>query len=210
MHEVPQTRLSLLLRIRDTRDDPAWREFVEIYEPLVYRLARRGGLQHADALELTQEALLAIVKTIDRWDADPQRGSFRGWLFQVSRNLMINYLTRQRRHPQGVGDTDFQMLLAQQPDPRGEETAEFDLEYRRRLFRWAVEQVRDGFRTNTWNAFWDTCVLNRPVHEVAVDLGMSPGAIYVARSRVMARLKRRIEEVTSEGETIRPNRSVPK
>ena len=200
MHEVPETRLSLLLRIRNAQDDPAWREFVEIYEPLVYRLARRNGLQHADALELTQEALLAVAKTISRWDADPRRGSFRGWLFQVSRNLMINYLTRQRRHPQGVGNTDFQMLLAQQPDPRSDETAEFDLEHRRRLFRWAVEQVHDEFRPNTWNAFWNTCVLGRAVKDVAADLDLTAGAIYVARSRVMARLRQRIEEASAEFE----------
>lgn len=198
MGEVPKTRLSLLLRLRDARDDPAWREFVEIYEPLVYRLGRRGGLQHADALELTQEALLAVAKTIDRWDTDPRRGSFRGWLCQVSRNLMINYMARQRRHLQGVGDTNFQSLLAQQPDPRCDETAQFDLEYRRRLFRWAVEQVRDEFHARTWTAFWDTCVLGQRVKEVSNALDMTTGAVYVARSRVMARLRQRIEEVHND------------
>jgi RNA polymerase sigma-70 factor (ECF subfamily) len=190
--------VSLLIRLRNAHDDPAWREFVAIYEPLIYRLGRRGGLQHADALELTQEALLAVAKSIDRWDTDPCRGSFRGWLYRVSRNLLINFMTRQRRHPQGVGDTDFQLLLAQQPDARSEETSRFEVEYRRRLFQWAVEEVRDDFQDKTWNAFWNTCVLGRSVKEVAAALDLTVGAVYVARSRVMARLKKRIEEVSND------------
>lgn len=198
MHEIPKTRISLLIRIRDAGDEPAWREFLEIYEPLVYRLVRRCGLQHADALELTQEALMAVARTIKNWELDPERGSFRGWLTKVTRNLMINYLSRQRRGPQAVGDTNFQALLAQQPDPRSAETAEFDLEYRRRLFRWAVDQVKDEFQTHTWTAFWNTAVLDQSVQHVAAELNMTAGAVYVARSRVMARLRERIEVITSD------------
>jgi len=195
MYEAPKTRPSLLLRMRDTQDARAWGEFVEIYEPLVYRMARRHGFQDADARELSQEVLLAVSTAIERWNADPARGSFRAWLFRVARNLMINLLTRQRRHAQGVGDTDFQRLLAQQPAPESEESAYFDLEYRRQLFRWAAEQVRDEFRTKTWTAFWKTCIEGQAIREVAAELQLSAGAIYVARSRVMARLRKEIERI---------------
>jgi RNA polymerase sigma-70 factor (ECF subfamily) len=196
MDDISKTRRSLLLRIRDTQDARSWTEFVAIYEPLVYRLARKHGFQHADALELTQEVLLAVSKSIDRWNADPACGSFRGWLFRVTRNLMINLLVKQRRHPRAVGNTDFQRLLAQVPDPALDESAVFDLEYRRSLFRWAAEQVKSEFRPTTWQAFWKTCVDGLAVKDVAQELELSVGAIYVARSRVMARLRTCVEQVS--------------
>jgi RNA polymerase sigma-70 factor (ECF subfamily) len=196
MDDSAKTRRSLLLRIRDTQDARAWTEFVAIYEPLVYRLARKHGFQHADALELTQEVLLAVSKSIGRWNADPACGSFRGWLFRVTRNLMVNLLVKQRRHPQAVGNTDFQRLLAQVPDPAAEESAVFDLEYRRSLFRWSAEQVKTEFRPTTWQAFWRTCVDGIAVKDVAQELQLSAGAIYVARSRVMARLRTCVEQAS--------------
>jgi RNA polymerase sigma-70 factor (ECF subfamily) len=198
MDDAPKTRHSLLLRIRNTQDARAWSEFVAIYEPLVYRLARKRGWQHADALELTQEVLLSVSRSIDRWNPDPACGSFRGWLFRVTRNLMVNLLVKQRRHPQAVGDTDFQRLLAQVAEPAAEESAVFDGEYRRSLFRWAAHQVRTEFRPATWQAFWRTSVEGHAVRDVAQQLQLSVGAVYVARSRVMARLRACVEAV-SEG-----------
>jgi RNA polymerase sigma-70 factor (ECF subfamily) len=195
MHEAPKTRPSLLLRMRDRQDARAWGDFVEIYEPLVYRLARGSGFQDADARELTQEVLLAVSKAIERWDFDPARGSFRAWLFRVARNLMVNFLVKQKRQPHGVGDTDMQRLLAEQPAPESEQSAYFDLEYRRRLFRWAADRTRHEFQTSTWQAFWKSCVEGLPIPEVTAQLGLSRGAVYVARSRVMARLRQEIEQV---------------
>ena len=173
MEDVPNTRHSLLLRLRGGQDAEAWSEFVAIYEPLVYRLVRKRGFQHADAVELTQEVLVAVTRSIDRWDADPSRGSFRGWLSRVSRNLMVNLLVNQRRHPRGVGNTDFQRLLAEQVDPACDESREYDLERRRCQFRWAAARVQGEFRPATWQAFWKTCVDGVPVPKVAKELGLS-------------------------------------
>ncbi|MBP89959.1 MAG: RNA polymerase subunit sigma-70 [Planctomycetaceae bacterium] len=198
MREAPETRPSLLLRLRDARDDQAWTEFQQIYEPLIYRLARRNGFQDADARELTQEVLLAVSKAIDQWDPDPKRGSFRGWLFRIARNLMINYLTKQRRHPQGSGDTDFNRLLNERPAVDSKHSAYFDHEYRRQTFRWAAEQIREGFQKNTWQAFWLTCVDGKAIKDVADELKMSAGAIYVARSRVMAKLRTKVEQLRED------------
>src|SRR5947208_10506551 len=141
MRQSPDTRPSLLVRLSDPADAPAWEEFVEIYAPLIRRLAAHQGLQDADAEDLVQETLQAVAGAIDRYDPDPARGSFRGWLFRIARNLMVNLLAGQRRHPRGSGDSDVARLLEEQPAPDEEEAILFDGEYRRRLFAWAAERV---------------------------------------------------------------------
>jgi len=198
MHTTPETRPSLLLRLRNPQDEQAWREFLELYEPLIERLARRRGLQHADARELVQEVLVAVAGAIERFDPDQSKGSFRGWLATITRNLMINLLKREGRHARGTGDSEFARLMNEQPDPAGGNTACFDLEYRRRLFEFAAEYVQDQVEAVTWQAFWKTSVEQQPLIDVCEELGISRGAIYVARSRVMAKLRQQIEKLESE------------
>jgi len=198
MSEWPSTRLSLLVRIRDPRDERAWTEFLAIYTPLVYRLARQKGLQDADADDLVQEVFRAVAGAIERWSPDPERGSFRGWLFKIARNLIINLLARQGRQPRGTGDIAVGRLLEEQPAPSDEASAVFELEYRRQLFHWAVEQVRSEVHASTWQAFWRTGVENEKPGDVAESLMMTVGAVYVAKNRVVARIKRTIEQVEGD------------
>lgn len=189
----PETRLSLLARLREPGDQEAWREFAAIYQPLIQRLAMQRGLQDADAQEIAQEALLAVAGAIDRWTPDPQRASFRTWLFCIARNLTINLLKQRQRLPRVAGGTDMLELLNEQP-AQDDDAVRFDQELRRERFRWAAERVRSEFRESTWLAFWQTCVDGKAVAAVAKDLHMSVGAIYVARSRVMTRLRQVIEK----------------
>jgi RNA polymerase sigma factor (sigma-70 family) len=195
MHELPTTRPSLLLRLRDPGDDRAWVEFVELYSPLIRRVARRGGLQDADAADLEQEVFRAVAKAIGRYDPDPARGSFRGWLRRIARNLLLNLLAARRRHPAPAGGTDMIALLQALPDAAGEDSAVFEAEYRRRTFEWAAAQVKDEFRPATWQAFWRTAIDNEEPPAVATDLCLSVGAVYVARSRVLARIRAKVEEM---------------
>jgi RNA polymerase sigma factor (sigma-70 family) len=198
MTDSPPTRQSLLFRLKDPRDEQAWSEFVAIYTPLIDRLARAKGLQVADAADLAQEVFRAVAGAIGRYDPDPARGSFRGWLFRIARNLMINLLAGRRIRPQATGDSDVQELLEHVPAPDTAETALFDTEYRRRIFLWAVEEVRDEFRQSTWQAFWLTAVEGHEAKAAAQESGISVGAVYIAKSRVMARLKAVIEQVEGE------------
>ncbi len=196
MNSSPHTRPSLLVRLKDTADHEAWRQLVELYAPLVYRFLRRRNLQDADAADLTQEVLRGVASAIDRFEYDPRRGSFRGWLFTVARNKLHTFLERQnrrRRHTEEVDDE----RLQQEPAPSDEEEL-WEQEYRQRLFDWAAEQVRGHFQETTWQAFWRTAVEGQPPREVAALLSLSVGAVYIARSRVLARLKEEVQRLIEE------------
>jgi RNA polymerase sigma-70 factor (ECF subfamily) len=199
MTPVPETRASLLLRIRNPRDQSAWAVFLQIYQPLIFRLARQKGVQDADAREVTQDVLMAVAGSIERWEADPIRGSFRGWLATITRNIVVNYLIRESRHPRGTGDRDLERWLAERPDPASEESALFDREEERQIFYWASEKIRSEFRETTWQAFWLTAVEGRDAQSVAHELKINAGIVYVARSRVMKRLRECVQTIAANG-----------
>lgn len=198
MGDSPATRPSLLVRIRDARDSRAWAQFVELYAPLVYGFARKHGLQDADAADLTQEVLRAVAAAVGRLDYDPQRGSFRGWLFTVVRNKLRNFLANRGRQPLASGDTAVQNRLKEEPAPEDDAEELWDLEYQRRLLAWAAAQVRGTIQDSTWQAFWLTAVEGKSGKEVAGRLGMTVAAVYLAKSRVMARLKEQIRHLELE------------
>ena len=197
MTQSDATRPSLLVRIRDARDREAWGQFVEVYAPLVYDMARRRGLQDADAADLTQDVLRSVAGAIGRLDYDPRRGTFRSWLFTVTRNALNTFFEAQRRLPRGSGDSAVQDWLANQPDS-ADESAVWDREYERRLLDVAAEQVRLEFENPTWQAFWRTAVEGQPAREAAEGLGMSVGAVYIARSRVLSRIKEKVAQLRDE------------
>jgi RNA polymerase sigma-70 factor (ECF subfamily) len=196
MTSPPTTRPSLLVRIRDARDAEAWSEFVRLYSPLVYRFARRKGLQDADAADLTQEVMRAVMSSVRRLDYDPNRGSFRGWLFTLAHRRLYDFLGRREREYRGTGDSAVQARLEQQPAREDED--QWNREYQQHLLAWAAERVRDSFQESTWSAFWQTAVEGRTGKEVAEQLGMTVAAVYLAKSRVMARLKECIRELEGE------------
>jgi RNA polymerase sigma-70 factor (ECF subfamily) len=194
MADSVSTRPSLLVRIRDHGDRRAWAEFVDLYAPMVYRYVQRQGLQEADAADLTQEVLRAVARAVPRLEYDPQRGSFRGWLFAVVRNKLRDWFAARRRQPPGTGDSAIQDRLEQQPAP-GED---WEADYERQLFAVAVEQVRGDFQESTWQAFWLTAVHGKSGKEVSAILDMTTAAVYLAKRRVVQRLKEQIAYLRSE------------
>lgn len=192
---TPTTRPSLLFRLRDSHDHEAWVEFVAVYEPVAYRLLRRHGLQDADARDVMQDLFLAVGRSVERWDPARERGSFRGWLRLVIRNLVINWLKRGERRVAAIGGSDLQAMIDAVPADAQPETLEFDREVRRALFHRAAEQVREQVQPTTWQAFWETAVVGISPAEAAKKLNMAPGAIRVAKCRVLARLRAVLKEL---------------
>jgi RNA polymerase sigma-70 factor (ECF subfamily) len=190
--ESPPTRASLLLRLRDGRDHDAWQQFVQVYAPVIYGYARKRGLQDADATDLMQEVLRSVAGAAGRLEYDPKRGTFRGWLYTVTRNKLYSFLDGRRRQVQGTGDSGA-FDRVPQPGPDADDT--WELEYERQAFAWAAERVRGEFEGRTWKAFWGTAVDGESPAEVARRLGMSAGAVYVAKSRVLARLREEVRQL---------------
>jgi RNA polymerase sigma-70 factor (ECF subfamily) len=195
---LPDTRDSLIVRLADPADEAAWREFLEIYRPVIYRTVLRHGLQESDADDVVQQILMAIVEAVGRWQHSGHAGSFRAWLFTITRNLLINFVSRRRQ--QGVGGTSFAEMLEQEPDNDPASHHHFEEEYRAEVFRWAAAQIRNEFQAKTWEAFWRTAVGGEPIADVARSLRLSVGSVYAARSRIMARLKRKVSEVEQVAE----------
>jgi RNA polymerase sigma factor (sigma-70 family) len=192
--EQPKTRPSLLARLRDVRNGDAWSEFVAIYSPLVYRYSRRRGLQSTDAADVTQDVFRAVARSMERFEYDPSRGRFRAWLITVTRSKLRDLLARRERESQGVGGTAAQERLDAVASSDQEE-AFVEGEYQRCLFDWAATEVRAEFEETSWQAFWQTNVEGKSTQEVAASLGISVGAVYIARSRVLARLRQKISQV---------------
>ena len=184
---MPETRESLLMQIREPENRTAWEEFVEIYRPVVYRIAVGRGLQHADALDLVQTVFISIAGSIANWEARDDRTRFRNWLLRVAKNATINAVTR-RSPDRAVGGDSMASELNNRSTEDGESESQIDLEYKRQLYRRAAEQVRVGVSEVTWKAFEMTAVKGLTIEAAARETGMSIGAIYGARSRIMSRL----------------------
>lgn len=199
MAEAPLTRATLLARIRDGHDADAWREFLHLYGPVVYGFARNRGLQDADAADLMQEVLRSVARNANKMEYDPKRGTFRGWLYTVTRNKVYNFLNGQRNRPRAAGDSSAQERLDAIPD-RDEAGADWELEYQRQLSAKAMDRVKGEFQKSTWAAFWGTAVEGRTPVAVGAELKMSTGAVYVAKSRVIARLRDEVKKLEAEAE----------
>ncbi len=192
MTNSPETRQSLLLRIRDSQDREAWYEFVSIYRPLIYRVGRRHGLQDADAQDLTQDVLQKVERKAGEWKEGQAPGTFWRWLATVAKNAAIDAIRRAAPDVARGGSSVGEVLQSLPERDTGSE-AVFRLELERQAFRWAARRIRDEFTGPTWTAFWQTMIEGRLCAEVADRLGRSLGAVYTARSRVVQRLKKELE-----------------
>lgn len=208
MTSTPLTRPSLLIRLRNHHDHGAWCEFVEIYVPLIHGFAMRRGWQDSDAADLAQDVLSRVASTIERFDYEPKRGSFRSWLFTVTLNRMRRLATLAKRQPAGSGDSGIHASLAETAAVT-EDEEEWNRQHQMRLFHWAAEQAKREVKSTTWEAFWQTAVQQKSPAQVALDLAISVGTVYVSKNRMIARIREKIEQVEPlicDGTNLRPTR----
>jgi RNA polymerase sigma-70 factor (ECF subfamily) len=194
LSEFPETRDSLLIQVQDPANRDAWDLFARIYRPAIVRIAMARGLQHADAQDLSQQVLMAVASAIGTWEKRDESTRFRHWLSRVTKNAIINALTR-RPKDQAVGGSSIEELLREVVDRDEATTALLETQLRRELYLQAAEMIKEEFRPESWQAFDLSVTGELTIEEVALRLGKSVGAIYTARSRIMFRLRETIAEL---------------
>lgn len=194
---ITETRDSLLIRIRNEQDRDAWSEFVGIYRPLLYRIARQRGLQDADARDVAQRVLLTVTDRIGEWELGQATGSFRKWLNRTTTNAAIDAIRKSCRHAMHNGSVHCHLLKSHSVE-RDLQQEDIEAEYRRSVFRWAARRIKGEFQDAPWQAFWLTTVGDQTAAAAATQLGQSTGAVYTARSRIMRRLKEVVENYESQ------------
>jgi len=185
--ELPETRATLLARLEDHRDRDAWNQFTAIYSPAIYRIARQRGLQDADARDLTQGVLMAVAAAIPEFE-HREEGGFRRWLRRVARNAAINALTR-RPLDRAAGGSALVDLMRAHPADDDHAGQAIDWESRREIYRQAARRVRTQVSSETWQIFARTAVDGADPQRVAEETGKTIGTVYVAKCRVMKRLR---------------------
>jgi RNA polymerase sigma-70 factor, ECF subfamily len=183
------TSKTLLQRLL-ANDGDAWRVMVQLYTPLVSHWATRGGVRGADVEDVTQEVLQAASTHMQNFRRDRPGDSFRAWLRGITRNMVLQHFRRSGRHPRASGGTDALVQLHAIEDAAGNDDEDEDpAEELDGLRRRALELVRGEFEECTWRAFWMTVVESRAPADIAAEMGVSPTAIRMAKSRVLRRLK---------------------
>ena len=201
VNDRPKTRVSLILRLSQPADAEAWEEFCDIYLPVIFRIAKARGLQDADAHDVSQNVLVRVARSVKNWSPDAERGSFGAWLGTIARNLLIDFLRSNRNQHKTAGGSDIERLVDDNVEHHCAADCEdlIDAQLHRQLFVWAAKKVESSVQASTWQAFWRTAVQNERVDAVAEDLEMTAGGIYVARSRVIAKIRKTIESATAAG-----------
>ena len=193
MTQFPETRATLLADVQSPENREAWEEFVFIYRPVIYRMARRRGLQDADAQDVTQNILIRVANAIGQYE-QKEGTRFRHWLKRVARNAIFSAITRSPKDAAAGGSVAAD-LLAEKPDVDPQIIDEFEAETMRELYLRAAAVVRTDVNADTWRAFELTVVKGQSTEEAAKVLGKSIGTVYAARSRIMKRLRHQIQRM---------------
>jgi RNA polymerase sigma-70 factor (ECF subfamily) len=192
---VGSTSLSLVRRLKLKRPD-AWQRMAQLYAPLVFHWCRCAKLQPADADDVVQEVFRTVDEKIATFQHGAAQQTFRGWMRAITRNKLGDVIRRRKASAQPVGGTDGQLQALAVPDPEVlHDEATHDEEEFDELYRRAVDFIREEFQPKSWNAFWKVVIDGRSAADVAHELGISTNAVYVAKSRILNRLREELGDV---------------
>jgi RNA polymerase sigma-70 factor (ECF subfamily) len=194
---LPSSATSRSLLARVQADEPqAWERLVHLYAPLVLHWCRGHGLQDQDLADIFQDVFQAVVTHVNRFRKERADDTFRGWLRRITQNKLRDHYRRLGRDVQGVGGSSAHERLAQLPVPQPTDHEQIPEAAEHGLFARALSLIRDEFEERTWTAFWRTTAEGQAAKDVAADLSMTPGAVRVAKSRVLHRLREELGDLT--------------
>jgi RNA polymerase sigma-70 factor (ECF subfamily) len=188
---------SVLVRLRE-QDQGAWEKLVGLYGPVVYRWCRRAGLRAEDAADVGQEVFAAMARSVASFRRDRQSGSFRGWLWTITRNKLHDHWRSQAGEPKPAGGTTAQQRLQEAPEPLTDYSAEAQPDDWLTIPGAILNEIRDHFKEQTWQAFWRVTVEDQAPSDVAEALAISVGAVYIAKSRVLHQLRQALGDLLDE------------
>jgi len=188
-HSMPSasTSATLIFRVK-RRDNDAWRQFAQLYTPLVYRWARSRKLQANDAADIVQNVFLAVSRKIGSFEGGPE-STFRGWLWTITHHAVAEHFRMQGRRPQATGGESPEAHLEKLPQQFDEVGGPDEATDVRLLAHRALQLIRDDVEPHTWQAFWRSTALEHDTREIAEDLGISPKTVRQAKYRVLCRLR---------------------
>lgn len=199
--ELPSISSSLLQRVQAMQPD-AWARMVDVFSPIVYRWARKSGLSGADSADVVQDVFIALARNIGGFVKKKETASFRSWLATITRNRVRDSFRQKSNLQDGVGGTEAWMQLQNVEDVKSAYPDPVDLEHSislasldKRLPRRILEIVRGESDPKTWQAFWLTAVMGDAAADVADRLEMSVASVYQAKSRILRRLRKRMDEI---------------
>ncbi len=183
------TSATLLERLRNRADADAWKRLVDLYSPLLSTWLRRHALQDADVEDLVQEVLLTVAREAPKFQHSGRAGAFRHWLRSILANRLREFWRERRLRPVAGGDSDFAGMLDQLQDPDSGLSHLWDQEHDQHVVRRLLAMIEPQFSPSTWQAFRRVVLDGARPDTVAAELGLSVNAVFIAKSRVLQRLR---------------------
>jgi RNA polymerase sigma-70 factor (ECF subfamily) len=192
------TSLSLLQRLRAPANQTEWSRFVRLYEPLVRDWLRRKNVPPHDADDVVQNIMAVVVRRIADFEHNGRPGAFRTWLRTIMLNCLKESWRSRKANPNAVGGSEIHALISELEDPDSHFSKEWDAEHDRHVMRQLLLQLREEFEERTWLAFERFALEGRAAADVAGELGISSNAVFIAKSRVVARLRQESQGLLDE------------
>lgn len=202
-NELPSLSSSLLVRVQEMQPE-GWARLVEIFSPIVYRWSRQSGLSAADSADVVQDVFVAVARNIPNFERHREKASFRSWLATITRNRVRDSFRKKRHLPDGVGGTEALKMLQNIPDQEFGLDSPSDAELENSISLASLDQrlplrvldiVKQECDPRTWQAFWETTVMGDSAADVAARLEIGIASVYQAKSRILRRLRNRLEEL---------------
>jgi len=199
------THASLLERLKQLEDQGSWQEFYTTYRKLIFSFAVKHGLTGTEAEEVVQETVITVARNLPEFRYDPERCSFKTWLFTLTLWRIQDQL--RKRHPEETsmhrkpGDTDRTNTVERLAGPEEERlTALWEEEWKRDLFERALERVKAQLPEKPFQIFDLYALQGWPALEVARSLGVSLGRVYVTKHRIAALLKKETKRLRAKAD----------